>query len=149
MYLIEAIANRPVDIEDLGLSVTPSSPKTITQSEFSNSICLAELIRRGLLRASPTSFCREEITPKALKKRSSPQVRVSPPPARAASAPLGMEELISAVTEIVRAATAKPLEIKVENPKDSEAPTIKVDDGEPLKLKRRRNKVESDPPGTT
>lgn len=70
MYLIEA-TTKPVTVEDLGIFVGVNLPKTVSEEDFKSSVCLAELIRKGHLRASKTSLCREEIKAKPAKKKRS------------------------------------------------------------------------------
>jgi len=90
MYLIEA-TSKSVSVEDLGLFVGYNLPKTITEEQYKSSVCLAELVKRGQLRISKTSLCREEIVLKPSKKKKTlsgtssksgilnPQVQVSVP----------------------------------------------------------------------
>lgn len=68
MYLIEA-TSKSVSVEDLGLFVGHNLPKTITEEQYKSSVCLAELVKRGQLRVSKTSLCREEIVLKPSKKK--------------------------------------------------------------------------------
>lgn len=68
MYLIEA-TSKSVSVEDLGLFVGYNLPKTITEEQYKSSVCLAELVKRGQLRISKTSLCREEIVLKPSKKK--------------------------------------------------------------------------------
>ena len=75
MYLIEA-TTKSVTVEDLGIFVGVNLPKTISEKEYQSSVCLAELIRQGHLRASRTSLCREEVKPKTQKKKRT----LTPPP---------------------------------------------------------------------
>lgn len=68
MYLIEA-TSKSVSVEDLRLFVGYNLPKTITEEQYKSSVCLAELVKRGQLRISKTSLCREEIVLKPSKKK--------------------------------------------------------------------------------
>ncbi len=75
-YLVEAFS-KAVVIEDLNLVVAPNQPKTISEESYKSSVCLGELVKRGQLRVSRTSLCREEVIPKVPKKKKT--LKVSPP----------------------------------------------------------------------
>ena len=119
MYLIEATV-KSLTVEDLGLFIGVNLPKTVSEEDFKSSVCLAELIRKGLLRASRTNLCREEIRAKAAKKKKNVPQKIPTPevgaPKRGAQnqgaivreeRPLSMgfirrEELSEVVSEAVR-----------------------------------------------
>lgn len=84
MYLIESF-NKQIWVEDIGLLVSPLHPQTITEKQLTSSRCLAELVKSGLLRASPTSLCRVELEAKTPPKKKSltsapPEVTSHAPP---------------------------------------------------------------------
>jgi hypothetical protein len=79
MFLVEALT-RTQTVEDLGITVSPNLSQVITPEQFSSSLCLQELIRKGHLRASRVSLCREEKPAKPGKKKPPLQKGPQAPP---------------------------------------------------------------------